>query len=111
MVIKLPAPVMDSGFSVERAINERMSIRSYKDTPLTLKEVSHSRWAGSKLEVPKMMSLSLEYILMELIVNFFDLEPTKEMLTYFGLIGLIYCIIVGRNYDWFSKQSFNYRGL
>ncbi|MDD8019572.1 MAG: SagB/ThcOx family dehydrogenase [Acidobacteriota bacterium] len=46
MVIKLPAPAKDSSFSVERAINERMSIRSYKDTPLTLKEVSQLLWAS-----------------------------------------------------------------
>ncbi len=43
VVIKLPAPSTDSSFSVERAINERMSIRTYKDTPLTLKGVSHFR--------------------------------------------------------------------
>ena len=46
MMIKLPAPATDSNFSVERAINERMSIRSYKDTPLTLKEVSQLLWAS-----------------------------------------------------------------
>ena len=46
MVIKLPAPATDSSFSVERAINERMSIRSYKDTPLTLKGVSQLLWAS-----------------------------------------------------------------
>ena len=46
MVIKLPAPATDSNFSVERAINERMSIRSYKDAPLTLKEVSQLLWAS-----------------------------------------------------------------
>ena len=46
MVIKLPAPATDSNFSVERAINERMSVRSYKDTPLTLKEVSQLLWAS-----------------------------------------------------------------
>jgi SagB-type dehydrogenase family enzyme len=46
MVIKLPEPAMDSNFSVERAINERMSVRSYKDEPLTLKEVSQLLWAS-----------------------------------------------------------------
>jgi SagB-type dehydrogenase family enzyme len=46
MVIKLPAPATDSSFSVERAINERMSIRSYKDTSLTLKEISQLLWAS-----------------------------------------------------------------
>jgi len=46
MIIKLPAAATDSSFSVERAINERMSIRTYKDTPLTLKEVSQLLWAG-----------------------------------------------------------------
>ena len=46
VVIKLPAPATDSSFSVERAINERMSIRSYKDTSLTLKEISQLLWAS-----------------------------------------------------------------
>jgi len=46
MVIKMPVPATDSSFSVERAINERMSIRSYKDTSLTLKEISQLLWAS-----------------------------------------------------------------
>ncbi|HRD23318.1 MAG TPA: SagB/ThcOx family dehydrogenase [Candidatus Hydrothermia bacterium] len=46
MMIKLPDPVKDSKFSVERAINERRSIRTYKDAPLTLKEVSQLLWAS-----------------------------------------------------------------
>ncbi|MGB4729479.1 MAG: SagB/ThcOx family dehydrogenase [Candidatus Hydrothermia bacterium] len=45
-MIKLPDPVKDSKFSVERAINERRSIRTYKDAPLTLKEVSQLLWAS-----------------------------------------------------------------
>ncbi|MBP7703002.1 MAG: SagB/ThcOx family dehydrogenase [Candidatus Hydrothermae bacterium] len=46
IMIKLPDPVKDSKFSVERAINERRSIRTYKDAPLTLKEVSQLLWAS-----------------------------------------------------------------
>jgi len=45
-MIKLPEPLKDSNFSLERAINERRSIRSYKDAPLTLKEVSQLLWAA-----------------------------------------------------------------
>jgi SagB-type dehydrogenase family enzyme len=45
-MIKLPEPLRDSNFSLERAINERRSIRSYQDKPLTLKEVSQLLWAS-----------------------------------------------------------------
>lgn len=45
-MIKLPDPARDSNFSIERAINERRSIRSYQDKPLTLKEVSQLLWAS-----------------------------------------------------------------
>ncbi|MGB9824717.1 MAG: SagB/ThcOx family dehydrogenase [Candidatus Hydrothermia bacterium] len=45
-MIKLPEPLKDSNFSLERAINERRSIRSYQDKPLTLKEVSQLLWAS-----------------------------------------------------------------
>jgi len=45
-MIKLPEPRKDSNFSLERAINERRSIRIYKDAPLTLKEVSQLLWAA-----------------------------------------------------------------
>jgi SagB-type dehydrogenase family enzyme len=45
-MVKLPEPRKDSNFSLERAINERRSIRTYKDAPLTLKEVSQLLWAA-----------------------------------------------------------------
>ncbi len=45
-MVKLPEPRKDSNFSLEMAINERRSIRTYKDAPLTLKEVSQLLWAA-----------------------------------------------------------------
>ncbi|MEO0198058.1 MAG: SagB/ThcOx family dehydrogenase [candidate division WOR-3 bacterium] len=45
-MVKLPDPARDSNFSLEKAINERRSIRTYKDAPLTLKEVSQLLWAA-----------------------------------------------------------------
>lgn len=45
--IKLPEPVYDSPFSVEKAILKRRSIRRYKDKPLIIKEVSQLLWAAS----------------------------------------------------------------
>jgi SagB-type dehydrogenase family enzyme len=44
--IKLPAPKLDGGVSVERAILERRSEREYKDEPLTLAEISQVLWAA-----------------------------------------------------------------
>ncbi len=45
-MIKLPEPRRDSNFSLEKAINERRSVRTYKDSPLTLKEVAQLLWAA-----------------------------------------------------------------
>lgn len=45
-VIKLPLPKYDSETSVEKALLERRSVRSYKDEPLTLSEVSQLLWAA-----------------------------------------------------------------
>jgi SagB-type dehydrogenase family enzyme len=44
-IIKLPEPKYDSKVSIERALLERRSIRTYKDEPLTLSEVSQLLWA------------------------------------------------------------------
>ena len=45
-VIDLPAPRFDGTVSVEAALRNRRSIRSYLDTPLTLPEVSQILWAA-----------------------------------------------------------------
>lgn len=44
--IQLPAPRYSGNISVEEAIYKRRSIRTYKDEPLTLKQVSQLLWAG-----------------------------------------------------------------
>jgi len=45
-LIKLPQPVYDSSFSLEKAILKRRSIRRYKNEPLTINEVSQLMWAA-----------------------------------------------------------------
>ena len=42
----LPQPKKDSKVSVEEALSNRRSIRSYKEKPLTLKELSQLLWAA-----------------------------------------------------------------
>jgi SagB-type dehydrogenase family enzyme len=44
--IKLPEPRTDGGISVEKALQERRSIRSFGDQPLALAEVSQLLWAA-----------------------------------------------------------------
>ena len=45
-IVELPAPRHDSNFSVERALLERRSVRSYSKNPLTLNEISQILWAS-----------------------------------------------------------------
>lgn len=45
-VMELAKPELDGTTSVEEALNERRSIRKYKDSPLNLKEVSQLMWAA-----------------------------------------------------------------
>lgn len=45
-IIKLPAPGIDSNCSVEKALKQRRSVRSFSDSPLTLKEISQLLWAA-----------------------------------------------------------------
>ncbi|RQD74136.1 MAG: SagB/ThcOx family dehydrogenase [Candidatus Syntrophonatronum acetioxidans] len=45
-IIELPEPVLQGGMTVERAIAERRSVRSYQEEPLTLQEVSQLLWAA-----------------------------------------------------------------
>lgn len=49
--IKLPKPAYSSKFSVEEAIYQRRSVRSYKKEPLTLKQVSQLLWAAGGLTI------------------------------------------------------------
>jgi SagB-type dehydrogenase family enzyme len=44
--IRLPEPVLDSNTSIESAIRKRRSVRSFKEGPLTLAEVSQLLWAA-----------------------------------------------------------------
>lgn len=45
-VVKLPAPRTDGGISVEKALSERRSIRSFKNGSLTIDEISQLLWAA-----------------------------------------------------------------
>ncbi|MFQ5952606.1 MAG: SagB/ThcOx family dehydrogenase [Candidatus Omnitrophota bacterium] len=45
-VVKLPDPKYESEMSVEQAIFERRSVRSFTDEPLSLEEVSQLLWAA-----------------------------------------------------------------
>jgi len=44
--VKLPNPQIEGGMSVEQAIHERKSIRSFSDVPLTLEQVSQILWSA-----------------------------------------------------------------
>jgi len=44
--IKLPQPRYSSLVSVEKALHERRSVRSYRNEPLTMQEVSQLLWAA-----------------------------------------------------------------
>ena len=44
--ITLPKPRLDGGISVERALQQRRSIRNFSESPLTLPEVSQLLWSA-----------------------------------------------------------------
>jgi SagB-type dehydrogenase family enzyme len=50
--IKLPEPKYDSDISIEEALLKRRSVRSYKDSLLTLAEVSQLLWAAQGITSP-----------------------------------------------------------
>ncbi len=52
-MIKLPAPQHKGSVSVEAALTERRSIRSYRDDPLTIPEISQLLWACQGITEPK----------------------------------------------------------
>ncbi len=52
-VIKLTQPKHDGSLSVEKALSERRSVRSYKDEPLNMAEISQILWAAQGITEPK----------------------------------------------------------
>ena len=46
IVIKLPAPCLDSKVSLEKALHKRRSIRNYSDNSLSISNVSQILWAA-----------------------------------------------------------------
>ena len=53
MVINLPQPAVDGSVSIEKALLERRSVRSYKDEPLTMADISQILWAAQGITEPK----------------------------------------------------------
>jgi len=50
--VKLPEPVFDGEVSVEKAIQQRRSVRDFTEEPLTLAEVSQVLWAAYGITQP-----------------------------------------------------------
>ncbi len=51
--IHLPPPRLDSGFSVERALQHRRSVRDFAGTPATLAEIGQLLWAAQGITSPE----------------------------------------------------------
>jgi SagB-type dehydrogenase family enzyme len=51
--VKLPSPKYSGDVPVEKALAERRSVRSYKDEPLTIPEISQLLWAAQGITEPK----------------------------------------------------------
>jgi SagB-type dehydrogenase family enzyme len=50
--MKLPAPRYESGTSVEKALQERRSVRVYRNEPLTLDQVAQLLWSAQGITHP-----------------------------------------------------------
>lgn len=50
--VRLPQPVQHSDTSIEEVLRRRRSVRTYKDSPLTLAEVSQLLWAAQGITGP-----------------------------------------------------------
>jgi hypothetical protein len=50
--IKLPEAKYDGSVSVEKALKERRTVRTYKDAPVTMGEVSQILWAAQGITEP-----------------------------------------------------------
>jgi SagB-type dehydrogenase family enzyme len=53
VAIKLPPPRLDGPVSVEKALSERRTVRTYKEGALSLAEVSQLVWAAQGITEPK----------------------------------------------------------
>ncbi len=53
VIIKLPPPKLDGPVSVEKALSQRRSIRTYKEEPLSLAQLSQILWAAQGITDPK----------------------------------------------------------
>ncbi|MGM0453275.1 MAG: SagB/ThcOx family dehydrogenase [Thermodesulfobacteriota bacterium] len=51
--LALPEPVYDSGVSVEKALKNRRSVRSYADRPLTRQDISQLLWSAQGITSPQ----------------------------------------------------------
>jgi SagB-type dehydrogenase family enzyme len=94
VVVVLPAPKTDGTCSLERALQERRSLRAPAATPLTLEEIGQLCWAaqgvtddkGHRTAPSAMASYPLElYVLAgavtDLAPGFYHYEPGKHSLT------------------------------
>jgi SagB-type dehydrogenase family enzyme len=51
--IQLPEPRFDGGVSVEHALQMRRSVRSYKDDPLSISDISQILWSAQGITSPR----------------------------------------------------------
>lgn len=51
-IIRLPVPRMESEISIEAALLERQSVRSYSDEPLSLAEIAQLLWSAQGITRP-----------------------------------------------------------